>query len=66
MNKREAAIISAYTGMLCCPFGDFHKYIEEIMNRPAYTHELASQNIMDRIKQSSEKDFINLCENLTD
>ena len=42
-------------------FGVFHAYIEEIMGRPVYTHELAIQSISDEIKEKSRDDFIKLC-----
>lgn len=66
MKRRESAIISAYTGILCGKFTDYHKYVEEIMNRPVFTHEMASPNLMQTIKQRAEKDFLHLCENLED
>ena len=40
MTKREAAIITAYTGILIGKFNDFHKYIEEKAGRGVYTHWL--------------------------
>lgn len=60
MNKREASIISAYTGYLIGDFSDMHKYIEEIMGRPVWTHELGLQNIQDEIHEKSKKDFLNI------
>lgn len=41
MDKRKiGAIISARTGFLCGSFEDLQKYIEELMGRPFFTHEL--------------------------
>jgi hypothetical protein len=60
MNKREAAIISAYTGVLIGKFDDLHKYIEEIMGRPVFTHELAEEEIFNKIKEFSKDDFMNI------
>ena len=40
ITKREAAIISAYSGIMLGKWENCHKYIEEIMGRPVYTHEL--------------------------
>lgn len=60
MNKREGAIISAYTGILIGKFDDFHKYVEEIMNRPVLTHELADEKVFTRIKELSKNDFLSL------
>jgi hypothetical protein len=56
MKKREAAIISAYTGMLLCDFSDFKKYAEEIMGRPIFTHEMASPGFCFELKIKAEAD----------
>lgn len=58
MTKREAAIVSAYTGYLIGEFSDFHAYVEEIMGRPVSTHELP--NIADELKEKSKKDFMSI------
>ena len=62
MTDREKAIVMAYTGT-CMLTGDkfqiFHKYVEDIMGRPIWTHEIGL--LEDEIKQKSEADFIALC-----
>ena len=63
MTKREGAIISAYTGNLCCKFDDMHQYIEKILKRPVMTHELANEAIVEDIKIKSKADFMKLIEN---
>ena len=54
----------AQTG-ICMLTGDefqvFHEYIEKLMNRPVYTHELASKEVWEEIKKKSEDDFMSLC-----
>lgn len=60
MNKREAAIISSYTGILLGEFSDMHEYIEEIMGRPVFTHELASKEVREKIKSLSKEDFLDI------
>ena len=47
-------------------FPIFHKYIEEIIGRSVYTHELADKSTVDKIKEKSKADFIALCRNATD
>ena len=64
MTDKEKAIVMAYTGvsMLCGEkFPIFHKYIEDIMGRPIFTHELASKLLWEQIKEKSRADFIELC-----
>ena len=64
MTDREKAIVMAHTGICMLAgekFGVFHAYIEDIMGRPVYTHELAIQSISDEIKEKSRDDFKKLC-----
>ena len=56
MTKREAAIITAYTGILIGKFNEFHKYIEEKAGRGVYTHEFTSIDC----KELSKQDFLNI------
>lgn len=61
MTYREKIIVSAYTGYLMCDMSDLHKYIEEKLGRPIYTHELADPDVMDEIWSKVRPDFIPLC-----
>ena len=62
MTDKEKAIVMAYTGA-CMLTGDklqiFHKYVEGIMGRPIWTHEMAQ--LADEIKEKSKADFMALC-----
>ena len=64
MTDREKAIVMAHTG-ICMLTGDkfqiFHRYVENIMGRPVYTHEMAIKAVYDEIKEKSKADFIALC-----
>lgn len=64
MTKHECAIVMAYTGACMLSgedFNTFHEYIEKLMGRPVWTHELADKNIVDQIKEKSKTDFLELC-----
>lgn len=67
MTDREKAIVMAHTG-ICMLAGDkfriFHKYVEDIMGRPVFTHELGW--LGNEIKEKSKADFIALCEESED
>ena len=65
ITKREAAIITAHTGIMLGSFSDFHEYVEYIMGRPIWTHEMGRKEIANKIKQLSKNDFIHLNVNLT-
>ena len=66
MTKHEAVVISAYTGITLCEFSAIHEYIEKVLKRPVFTHELSQNRIMDEIQEKSRPDFLAICANLTD
>lgn len=64
MTDREKAIVAAYTGITMLT-GDklsiFYAYIESLLGRPVYTHELACEGVWKQIKEKSKNDFLKLC-----
>lgn len=68
MTKKECAIVMAHTG-ICMLAGEdfqiFHKYVENIMGRPVYTHEMGDPRIANEIKEKSTNDFLLLCQEAT-
>jgi len=64
MTKQECAIIMAQTGICMLTgeeFNEFHKYVEYIMGRPVWTHELANEEVKNKIIENSKDDFLDLC-----
>ena len=61
MTKEERIIVSAYTGFLMCDFDDMHKYIEEKLERPVWTHELADAEVLKEIREKIKPEFLALC-----
>ncbi len=61
LTKEQAAIIGAYTGISCGPFGDIHEYVEKKLGRPVWTHELAQPEMWERIKEASLPDLLAIC-----
>jgi hypothetical protein len=60
LTQEQAAIIGAFTGFLCGPFSDLHQYIEKVIGRPVWTHELASTEMALQIREASKADFLAL------
>lgn len=60
ITKKEAAIITAYTGILIGDFDEFRKYIQDILGRPVWSHELADKGLWDEIKKKAKEDFLHL------
>ena len=59
-TRHQAAVIAAYTGVLCGPFDEFHRYVEKILGRPVWTHEFADDKVVAQIKEASKDDFMKL------
>ncbi len=60
LTKREAAIVSAYTGYLLGEFADMHDYVEEVMGRPVFTHEMGEGSFTAQLRLKTKADFISL------
>jgi hypothetical protein len=61
ITKREAAIISLYTGILIGDFGDMHEYAEELFGGGIMTHEFAEEGFVNHLKVLARPDFLKLC-----
>ena len=64
MTDKEKAIVMAYTGVAMLSgdkFSIFHEYIEFLLGRPVFTHELANEWVWNEIKEKSKDDFLKLC-----
>ncbi len=61
MTLDEKIVVSAYTGYLMCDFNLMHKYIEKIMNRPVYTHELGMDIFNNELHEKVKSDFLKIC-----
>ena len=53
MTLHEKVVLSAYTGILMCSMDEVHKYIEKLLGRPVWTHELASEALWEQIKEKA-------------
>ena len=60
LTKEQAAVLSAFTGVMMGPFHEFHEYVEGIMGRPVYTHEFASDEMSKAIKSAAWDDFMEI------
>ena len=58
LTKEQAAVITAYTGIMTGDFDTFHQYAEKIMGRPVFTHEFGNKKIAEEIKEASKEDFL--------
>lgn len=65
LTREQAAIIGAFTGKLCGDFSDLHEYIEKLLGRPVFTHELADKGLTAKIKEAAKEDFLKIVNNST-
>lgn len=60
LTKEQAIVITGFTGVLACNFGDFHEDVETRLNRGVWTHEFANKEFSDMLKEYYRKDFLNM------
>lgn len=60
MTKKEAAIVSAYTGFMLGEFTYLHKYVEFLLGRPVFKHEFANTGFVDKVKDLAYNDFVSI------
>lgn len=58
LTKKQAVVLSGFTGLLHGSFSDFHEDVEKRMGRPVFTHELGDKDIAARVKELYRDDFI--------
>lgn len=63
LTKEQAVIISAYTGVLCCPFSDFQEAVEAKAGRPIWTHQFGTGGdfCSEKTKDLFKGDFLSIC-----
>lgn len=61
MTTAEKVVVSAYTGYLMCDFYFVHQYIERVMGRPVYTHEMGTDDFEKALREKVKPDFLKIC-----
>lgn len=59
MTEYEKIVASAYTDtVFVSDFSKVHKYIEEKLGRPVWTHEMASSEFWEKVRDAARSDFL--------
>lgn len=58
MTKREAAIVSAYTGYLVGKFSDMQLYVDTLVGHSTWTHQYADKTFEQKVMELAKPDFI--------
>ena len=66
MTREEAILLSAYTGFLLAPdFSQVHKFCEDTLGRPIWTHEFADSDVQKEIREKLFPQIMDLIQNPT-
>lgn len=67
LTRRQAAIIGAFTGIACGPFGDIHEYVDSLPGFEGIgTISFANLGVWDQIKRACRDDFLAICSSKED
>ena len=65
MTREEAILLSAYTGFLLAPdFSEVHKFCENTLGRPIWTHEFARPALQNEIQEKLRPQIMELVQSI--
>ena len=65
MTREEAILLLAYTGFLLAPdFSEVHKFCEDTLGRPIWTHEFADSDVQKEIQEKLRPQIMELVQNI--
>lgn len=60
LTNEQAVILTGFTGITCCNFGDLQADVEKRLGRPVWTHEFGDESFADKVKELYREDFMSL------
>lgn len=61
LTQEHKIIITAYTGVLCCSFDEFHCDVEKRIGHPVFTHQFGNKEfVSEKIKPLYKDDFMKI------
>lgn len=61
LTKEQAAIIGAYTGIVCGPFMDVHEYAEKVLGTSIGSSAFGMLMLAEQLKEAAKADFLAIC-----
>lgn len=58
LTKEQAIVITGFTGITACNFGDLHEDVEKRMGHPVWTHMFGDKDFVQKVKDLYRADFI--------
>lgn len=66
MTREEAILLSAYTGyLLVSDFAEVHKFCEETLGHPIWTHEFADRGVQKEIQAKLRPKILEMVQNIS-
>jgi hypothetical protein len=60
ITKEQAIVITGFTGITACQFGDFHGDVEKRIGHPVWTHQFADKEFMEKVQELYRADFLEM------
>ncbi len=60
-TEEQAIVIMGFTGKSTIPFSAFHGDVEKRLGRLVFTHEFASKEMSEKLKEVYREDFVSMC-----
>jgi hypothetical protein len=60
LTKEQAIVITGFTGITACQFGDFHGDVERRLGHSVFTHEFGNKRFMEKIQELYREDFLSM------
>lgn len=57
MEVKASVLVTAMTGIFFGDMSEFHEYVEKLLGRPVWTHELGNKEVWNEIKEKSRKNI---------
>jgi hypothetical protein len=60
LTKEQAIVITGYTGITACNFGDFQGDVEKRLGHPVWTHQFGDKEFVKKIQELYRADFMEM------
>jgi hypothetical protein len=60
LTPEQSIVITGFTGITACRFGDFHGDVEKRFGFPVWTHQFADKEFMEKVKELYREDFLSM------